>query len=223
MKNLNKYFDHTNLKPTATEDDIKKLCEEAIQYNFATVCVNSSRVKLAKECFRNSKVKVCSVVGFPLGAVSTEAKALETKQAIKDGADEIDMVINIGALKDGKYGFVEKDIRKVIKAARGKIVKVIIECCYLTDKEKKTACIRAKKAGAHFVKTSTGFGSPPEGVPKGATIEDVKLMKEVFRGDVKAAGGIGTLKQAREFIQAGATRIGASASVAIMEEFEKEK
>lgn len=221
MKNLNKYFDHTNLKPTATEDDIKRLCEEAIQYNFAAVCVNSFRVGLARECLKNSKVKVCSVVGFPLGANSTEAKVFDTKQAIKDGADEIDMVINVGALKDGKYGFVEKDIRKVVKAARGKIVKVIIECCYLTDKEKKAACIRAKKAGAHFVKTSTGFGSPPEGVPKGATIGDVKLMKEVFKGDVKAAGGIGTLKDAEAMIGAGATRIGVSASVAIMEELKK--
>lgn len=223
MKNLNKYFDHTALKAFATEDDIKKLCEEARKYRFVSVCINSSRVKLAEELLKGSGVKVCSVVGFPLGAASTEAKAFETKQAIKDGADEIDMVINVGALKDGKYGFVGKDIREVVKAARRKIVKVIIECCYLTNKEKKTACIRAKKAGAHFVKTSTGFGSPPEGASKGATIEDVKLMKEVFGGDVKAAGGIGTLEDAKAMIRAGATRIGASASVAIMKELETEK
>ncbi len=163
------------------------------------------------------KVKVCSVVGFPLGAVSSKAKIFETKQAIKDGADEIDMVINVGALKDKKEDFVKDDIHGVVKAARGRIVKVIIECCYLTDEEKRRACVLAKQAGAHFVKTSTGFGKHPTGGSNGATIEDVKLMKEIFGGDVKAAGGIRTLEDTLAFIEAGAIRIGASNSVAIVE------
>lgn len=228
MKNITKeelakYFDHTNLKPTAQNSDIEKLCKEAKKYGFATVCVNPDKVWWAKELLRGSEVKVCTVVGFPFGACASETKAFETKQAIKNGAEEIDMVINIGALKDGGYIPVLEDITGVVEAAKGRIVKVIIECCYLTDEEKKEACELAKKAGAHFVKTSTGFGKPPEGVPKGATIEDVKLMKEVFGGDVKAAGGIGTLEDTLAMIEAGATRIGASASVKIMEEFEKEK
>ena len=163
------------------------------------------------------KVKVCSVVGFPLGAASSESKIFETKQAIKDGADEIDMVINIGALKDKKEDFVKNDIQGVVKAAKGRIVKVIIECCYLTDEEKRRACVLAKQAGAHFVKTSTGFGKHPTGGPNGAVIEDVKLMKEVFGGDVKAAGGIKTEEDTLAFIEAGATRIGASAGIAIVE------
>ncbi len=162
------------------------------------------------------------MVGFPLGANSTEAKAFETKRAVKDGADEIDMVINVGALKMGRNEFVEHDIGQVVKAARGKVVKVIIECCYLTDEEKKRACELARKAGANFVKTSTGFGTPKEG-PSGATIEDVKLMKEVFGGDVKAAGGIKNLQDVMAMIEAGATRIGASASVEIMKEFKADR
>ncbi len=165
-----------------------------------------------------NKVKICSVVGFPLGAASTEAKAFETEQAVNDGADEIDMVINIGTLKEGNHNFVKKDIRAVVEAAKGKTVKVIIECCYLNDKEKRTACQLAKEAGAGFVKTSTGFGNPPEGVAKGATAEDVKLMKEVFGGDVKAAGGISTAKDAQKMIAAGATRIGASKGVKLVED-----
>lgn len=217
MKNLNKYFDHTNLKPTATEDDIRKLCKEAMQYDFATVCINSSYVELANELLEDAYTEVCTVVGFPLGAASTEAKICETKQAIKDGADEIDMVINIGALKNKDYGFVQKDIQEVVVAANGKTVKVIIECCYLTDKEKKKACELVKKAGAHFVKTSTGFGS------SGATIKDVRLMKKAFNGDVKAAGGIRTLEDAQAMIEAGATRLGVSAGVEIMKEFAEEK
>lgn len=164
------------------------------------------------------KTKICSVVGFPLGAMSTKAKAFEAKQATKDGADEIDMVINIGALKENKRDFVKKDIKAVVNAANGKTVKVIIECCYLTNKEKRTACQLAKEAGAAFVKTSTGFGSPPEGIAKGATVKDVKLMKEVFGGDVKAAGEIRTAKDAQAMIDAGATRIGASSGVKLTEE-----
>lgn len=216
-KKLAKYFDHTNLKAFAREEDIEKLCQEAKKYEFFSVCINPSYVKLAKELLKDSRVKVCSVAGFPLGATSTEAKVAETKQAVKDGAEEIDMVINIGALKDKRETFVKKDIEEVVKAAKGRIVKVIIECCYLTDEEKKRACVLAKQAGAHFVKTSTGFGSG------GAEIKDVKLMKKVFGGDVKAAGGIRTLKDALAMIEAGATRIGASASVAIVEEFKRNK
>jgi deoxyribose-phosphate aldolase len=218
-EDLAKYFDHTNLKPFATDADIRILCEEARKYRFATVCVNSSRVELARMLLVGSNVKVCSVVGFPLGATTTEAKVFETKQAIKEGADEIDMVINVGKLKEGLGWFVQEDIKNVVKAAEGKIVKVIIECCYLTDEEKKRACELAKKAGANFVKTSTGFGTPKEG-PNRATIKDVKLMKKAFGGDVKAAGGIKTLKDALAMIEAGATRIGTSASVEIMKEFE---
>ena len=148
---LIKYFDHTNLKRMAIEDDIRKLCREAAQYNFAAVCVNSCYVKLAKESLKDTEIKVCSVIEFPLGAASTQAKEDETKQAIKDGSDEIDMVINGGALRDKNYDFVENDIQAVVKAANGKIVKVIIECCDLTDEEKIKACEIAKKAGAHFV------------------------------------------------------------------------
>jgi len=222
-KDLAKYFDHTNLKPFATETDIKKLCKEAKKYGFFSVCVNPSYVRLAKKLLKGSDVKVCTVVGFPLGATTTETKVFETKQAIKNGTDEIDMVINIGALKNGDYNFVKKDIQKVVKAAKNKPVKVIIECCYLTDKEKEKACILTKKAGANFVKTSTGFGKSPSGGPSGATLKDVRLMKKTFGGDVKAAGGIRTLEQAIEFIKAGATRLGCSASVEIMEEFKKKK
>jgi len=218
-----KYFDHTNLYPFAREKDIAELCDEAKKYGFASVCVNSGYVKFAKRQLKDSDIKVCTVVGFPLGAASTEAKACETRQAIKDGADEIDMVINIGALKDQQEDLIVSDIKEVIRAAEGRIVKVIIECCYLSNEEKRRACILVKKAGANFVKTSTGFGSPPEGVAKGATIEDVKLMKKVFGGDVKAAGGIRTLKDALAMIKAGASRIGCSSSVVIIEEFERNK
>lgn len=227
VQGLAKYFDHTNAtKPIATEKDIRKTCEEAKKYGFFSVCVNPCYVKFVKKILKNSGVKVCSVVGFPLGANTTETKVFETKQAIKNGADEIDMVINIGAMKGKKYRFVEKDIQEVVKAARDRVVKVIIECCYLTNREKKKACEIAKRAGAHFVKTSTTLGTG------GATIEDVKLMKKAFGGDVhpvrcslsngvKAAGGIRTLDQVRQFIKAGASRIGASESVEIMKELEK--
>lgn len=217
MKNLAKYFDHTNLKAVATKGDIRELCREAKIYDFASVCINSSYVEFANTLLQSTNVKVCTVVGFPLGAATTKTKSFETKQAVKNGAQEIDMVINIGALKGGYVGFIEKDIQEVVKAASGKIVKVIIECCYLTNYEKKKACELAKKAGAHFIKTSTGFGIG------GATIEDVKLMKKAFGGDVKAAGGIKTLKDARAMIEAGATRLGASRTVQIIEEFKKEQ
>jgi len=220
-KDLAKYFDHTNLKPFATKADIEKLCNEAKKYGFFSVCVNPSYVRLAKKLLKGSDVKVCTVVGFPLGATTTETKVFETKQAIKNGADEIDMVINIGALKDKDYCLVEEDISEVVKAAKNKPVKVIIECCYLTDKEKKMACYLAQAAGASFVKTSTGFGKNPYGGPNGATLEDVKLMWKAFNGKIKAAGGIRTLEQVRDFIDEGANRLGCSKSVEIMEEFKK--
>lgn len=211
VRDLVKYFDHTNLKPTATENDIRKLCDEAMKYEFFSICIQPCHIKFAREYLKDNKVKICTVIGFPLGANTTVIKGMETVQAIGDGADEIDMVINRGALKDGKDKYIEGEIRMVVKAAKGKVVKVIIECCDLTDEEKIRACKLAKKAGAHFVKTSTGFGSG------GATVEDVKLMKKAFGGNVKAAGGIKTLEQVKQFIAAGATRIGASASVEIME------
>ena len=211
---LASYIDHTNLKAFATREDIKKLCDEAKEHGFYAVCVNPYRVKDAAEFLKGSDVKVASVVGFPLGATFTETKVQETIMAIKNGASEIDMVINIGALKDGDYELVEKDIREVVNAAHsmGAIVKVIIETCYLSDEEKRKACELARKAGADFVKTSTGFGS------SGAKVEDVRLMREVVGEEmgVKAAGGIHTAEEAIAMIEAGATRIGASRSVDII-------
>jgi len=210
-----KYIDHTNLKPYATKEDIIKLCEEAKKYGFYAVCVNPYRVKLAKEQLKDTNVKVASVIGFPLGATSTEVKVFEAKKALEDGADELDMVINIGALKDRDYDYVKRDIEEVVRVAheKGAIVKVIIETCYLTDEEKEMACKLAMEAGADFVKTSTGFGRG------GATVKDVKLMRKVV-GDklgVKAAGGIRTYEQALEMIKAGANRIGTSSGVKIVE------
>jgi deoxyribose-phosphate aldolase len=212
-----RYIDHTNLKPYATADDIKKLCDEAVEYNFYAVCVNPYRVKLAKDYLKekNADVKVASVIGFPLGATPTEVKVFEARKALEDGADELDMVINIGALKDRDYEYVKNDIAEVVKVAheRGAKVKVIIETCYLTEEEKVKACELAKEAGADFVKTSTGFGTG------GATIEDVRLMRKVVGPEmgVKAAGGIHTYEQALAMIEAGATRIGASHGVQIVE------
>ncbi len=214
---LARYIDHTNLRPYATREDIMKLCDEAIEYNFYAVCVNPYRVKLAKDYLREKKadVKVVSVIGFPLGATPTEVKVFEAERALEDGADELDMVINIGALKDKDYDYMKRDIEEVVKVAheRGAKVKVIIETCYLTEEEKVKACELAKEAGADFVKTSTGFGTG------GATVEDVRLMRRVVGPDmgVKAAGGIRTFQKAVEMIEAGANRIGASSSVKIME------
>ncbi len=210
-----RYIDHTNLRAYATEDDIIRLCDEAKEYGFYAVCVNPYRVRLAKERLEGTDVKVASVIGFPLGATPTDVKVFEAKKALEDGADELDMVINIGALKDGDYEYVRKDIEEVVKVARekGAIVKVIIETCYLTDEEKVKACELAKEAGAHFVKTSTGFGTG------GATVEDVRLMRKVVGPEmgVKAAGGIRTYEQAVAMIEAGATRIGTSSGVKIVE------
>jgi len=213
--NIAKYIDHTNLKAYASEEDIIKLCDEARRYNFYAVCVNPYRVKLAKEQLQGTNIKVATVIGFPLGATPTEVKVFEAKKALEDGADEVDMVLNIGALKDKAYKYVRNDIAEVVRIAheKGAIVKVIIETCYLSEEEKEIACKLAVEAGADFVKTSTGFGSG------GATIEDVKLMRKVV-GDklgVKAAGGIRTYEEALAMINAGANRIGTSSGVKIIE------
>ena len=213
-KQLAKTIDHTLLKPDATGAQILKLCDEAKAYGFASVCVNPYRVALAAEALKGSDVTTCCVVGFPLGAVPPESKAAETAVAVKDGAREIDMVMNIGAAKDGDWALVERDIAAV-KAACGRArLKVIIECCLLTDDEKVRACQAAVRAGADFVKTSTGFSKG------GATVHDVALMRRTVGPDigVKAAGGIHTRAEAEAMIQAGANRIGASAGIAIVSE-----
>lgn len=211
--NLAPFIDHTLLKPNATDDQVEKLCKEAMKYKFASVCVNSAYVPLASKLLQGSGVKVCTVVGFPLGAMSSESKACETREAISKGADEIDMVINVGKLKSGDYAYVCEDIKSVVRAAQGRCVKVILETSSLTDDEKVAGCILAKAAGADYVKTSTGFGSG------GATVEDVALMRKTVgsKMGVKASGGIRSAESAREMIKAGATRIGASASVAIVQ------
>ena len=210
MNNLASYIDHTLLKPTATKADILRLCEEAKQYHFASVCVNPCWVSLCADVLKGSGVKVCTVIGFPLGANTSEIKAQEAALAIKQGADEVDMVINIGALKEGNTDYVYQDILAVRKASEGKILKVIIETSYLTDEEKKTVCQLCAKAGADFVKTSTGFSSA------GATAEDVKLMKEASGIKVKASGGVRTKEDALKMIEAGASRLGASAGIKIV-------
>ena len=211
---LNKYIDHTLLKPEATKEQITKLCQEARQYDFASVCVNTCYVPLAKELLAGSDVKVCCVVGFPLGAMDTVSKAFEAKTAVANGAQEVDMVINIGALKDKDYDYVTKDIATVVEASKPAIVKVIIEACLLTDEEKVEACKCSMNAKAEFVKTSTGFST------HGATPEDVALMKKTV-GDVckvKAAGGVRSYDDAMKMIEAGADRLGCSAGIKVMEE-----
>lgn len=215
-ENLAKYFDHTILKPDASPEQIEQICREAVEYGFASVCVNPVHVSRCKEFLQGSRIPVCSVVGFPLGSNTSGIKAAEAKQAVLDGAREVDMVLNITALKSGDAEFVEQDIRQVVTAADPALVKVIIEACLLTDQEKKIACGLAVKAGAHFVKTSTGFSYG------GATVEDIALMRQMVGTGtgVKAAGGIKTLASAMKMIQAGATRIGASASVGIIRELD---
>lgn len=212
MKNLNKYIDHTQLKAFATKEDIKKLCEEAMKYNFYAVCVNGCHVQYIKEILAESEVKIASVIGFPLGAMSMNSKILEAKEAVKDGADEIDMVINIGSLKDGDFEKVEKEIAEIKKAIGDKVLKVIIETCYLTTEEKKTACKLALSAKADFVKTSTGFGTG------GATIEDIQLMKSVVGEQlkIKASGGIRNAETAKKYIENGTDRIGTSSGIKIV-------
>lgn len=210
---LNKYIDHTLLKADATAAQIKKLCAEARQYDFASVCVNSCHVPLAKAELEGTDVKVCCVVGFPLGACFTEAKAYEAALSVERGAEEVDMVINIGAAKEGNWGLVEQDIKAVVDACHPKaILKVIIETCLLTDEEKRQACLCAKRAGADFVKTSTGFSI------SGATPEDVALMRETVGPDmgVKAAGGVRCTEDADKMISSGATRLGTSSGVKLM-------
>ncbi len=216
---LNKYIDHTLLKADATKSQITKLCEEARQYSFASVCVNSGYVSLCRKLLEGSDVKVCTVIGFPLGACTTTTKAVETKRAYENGADEFDMVINIGQLKDGNLDFIVDDISAVVQQAQGKTVKVIIETCLLTDEEKVAACKCAVAAGADFVKTSTGFSTG------GATAEDVALMCNAVKGSckVKASGGIRTYADAMKMIEAGADRLGCSAGVRIMEEYQQQK
>jgi len=212
---LGAMIDHTILKPEATREDITSLCEEARRFGFASVCVNPTYVPLCAQLLRMTNVKVCTVVGFPLGANRARVKAFETERAVEDGAQEVDMVANIGAMKSRDYELVESDIRAVVEACRGIVVsKVIIEAALLEDDEKVKVCELARSAGADFVKTSTGFG------PGGATAHDVALMRAVVgdRMGVKAAGGIRDLKTAREMIAAGASRIGASASVKIVSE-----
>lgn len=213
MSNIASMIDHTALKPELTKEDILKLCEEAKEYQFASVCVNPTWVKTAAEVLKGTDVKVCTVIGFPLGATTPETKVFETKNAIENGATEVDMVINIGALKDKNYELVEEDIRAVVNAAKGKaLTKVIIETCLLTDEEKVKACELSVKAGADFVKTSTGFSTG------GATVDDVQLMRKTVGKEVgvKASGGVRDAKTAQMMIEAGATRIGASSGVAIV-------
>lgn len=205
-------IDHTLLKANATQEEIGKLCGEARRHRFASVCVNPGYVSMAAGLLRGSCVKVCTVIGFPLGSTTPTVKAIEARDAMANGADEIDMVINIGALKSGNDHLVAEDVKAVREAARGKVLKVIIETSYLTKDEKVRACRIAKQAGADFVKTSTGFGSG------GATVEDVALMREVVGPEmgVKASGGIKDAKAAEALIKAGATRLGTSASIAIV-------
>lgn len=215
---LNKYIDHTLLKADATDKEIKTLCEEAIEYDFYSVCVNSCHVQLCNELLKDSEVKIATVVGFPLGAMSTATKVFETEDACKNGASEIDMVINVGKLKSGDYAYVKDDIHSVCEIAKlhGAIVKVIIETCLLTKDEITQVCEMASKAGAHFVKTSTGFSTD------GATVENVKLIRASIPKfmQVKASGGIRDYKKAVEMIEAGADRIGTSSGVKIMKESE---
>lgn len=214
-KDIYKMIDHTLLKQDATSEEIKKLCKEALEYNFASVCVNPTNVELAAKILNGSLVKVCTVIGFPLGTNTTKIKVLEAKDAVENGATEVDMVINIGRLKDKDYDYVKKDIEAVVNEVKGKaLIKVIIETCLLTDEEKVIACKLANEAKADFVKTSTGFSTG------GATPFDVKLMRETVGENmgVKASGGVGTSEYAKELIKNGANRIGASASIKICTE-----
>lgn len=214
MTNIASYIDHTLLKPESTESQVIQLCKEAAEFKFASVCINPTWVETAAAELAGTEVKVCTVIGFPLGASTPETKAFETTDAISKGAGEIDMVLNVGALKSGNTDHVKKDIEAVVNAAKGKaIVKVILETCLLTDEEKAAASRLSKEAGADFVKTSTGFSTG------GATVEDVKLMRETVGPDlgVKASGGVRSLEDVQAMIEAGATRIGASSGVKIMQ------
>ena len=209
---LNKYIDHTILKATASSSDVQKLCEEAIEHEFYSVCVNGCYVADAKQLLQGTDVKVAAVVGFPLGAMTTAAKVFEAKEAVENGASEIDMVINVAKLKDGEFEYVENEIRQIKKAIGDNVLKVIIETCYLTDEEKVKVCELSLVAKADFVKTSTGFGTG------GATYEDVKLMKSVV-GDnakVKASGGVRDKETAEKYVELGAERLGTSSGIDIV-------
>ena len=213
MDKLNKYIDHTYLKAFGTSEVIDKLIDEAIKYDFKSVCVNPYYVKKAHEALKDTNVLVCTVIGFPLGQNTTNVKVFETHDAILNGADEIDMVINVAALKEGLYDYVLNEIREIKSACGKKTLKVIIETCYLTKEEIVKACELSKEAGADFVKTSTGFGTG------GAKEEDVRLMKETVgeKLEVKASGGVSSLEDAKKMVDAGATRIGTSKGVEIVE------
>lgn len=209
---LNRYIDHTLLKPTATPKEIKELCVEAIDHKFYAVCIYSCYIETAKATLKNSGVKLVAVIGFPLGAMSTDSKIFEAKDCISKGADEIDMVINLGFLKGGNFKFVEEEITLIKKAIKEKVLKVIIETCFLTDEEKEIACRAALKAGADFVKTSTGFGSG------GATFEDVEIMRKVVgeKMKIKASGGLKDRKTAEKYIKLGVDRLGTSSGIALI-------
>lgn len=212
---INRMIDHTLLKPESTREEIKKLCEEALEYNFKSVCINPYWVSFASDILKGSEVGVCTVIGFPLGANTTELKSYEAKEAIDNGADEVDMVLNIGLLKSKEFGLVEKDIKSVVEASEDKLVKVILETCLLEDEEIVKACELSLNAGADYVKTSTGFNSA------GANAKDVALMRKTV-GDkigVKASGGIRDLNTALQMVESGASRLGVSAGIAIIEEY----
>jgi deoxyribose-phosphate aldolase len=210
-KELSKYIDHTLLKAAATPEEIERICKEAVEHDFASVCVNGAYTSLVAGMLKGSDVKTCVVVGFPLGACTSQIKAAETEAALREGAQEVDMVINVGQMKAGHYDYVGKDIKAVVEASGDAVVKVILENCYLTKDEIVKACLLSKEAGADFVKTSTGFG------PSGATVEDVALMKKTVPDlEVKAAGGIRDRETALAMIEAGADRLGASAGIAIV-------
>ena len=214
---LNKYFDHTILKPEATEEDVKRVCAEARKYDFASVCINPCYVPLAAKELKGTDVKVCTVIGFPLGANSTKIKALEAKDVVANGAQEVDMVLNVGKVKEGDYDYIAKEVAAVKEACEGRLLKVILETCLLTDEEIALASKAAVKGHADYVKTSTGFSKG------GATPHAVKIMREAVGPNigVKASGGVHNLEEAKAMIEAGASRIGASASVKVMEEYEK--
>lgn len=217
MDNISNMIDHTLLKASATQEDIKRICDEAKEYGFASVCVNSCYAKLVSQELDGCGVKTCCVVGFPLGAMSTRAKAYEAECAVQDGAQEIDMVINVGALKEGNDTYAEEDIRAVVEAAKPAIVKVIIETCLLTDEEKIAMCKAVTEAGADYIKTSTGFSTA------GATFDDVTLFAKHVGPDVKikAAGGISSIDDAKHFLELGADRLGTSRIVKIVKEMEQ--
>lgn len=218
MQTIANLIDHTLLKPEATKETIERLCSEAKEYKFFSVCVNPYYVALAKRLLHDSDVKIATVIGFPLGATTKEVKSFEAENAVENGADEVDMVINVGALKNENYNIVRDDIKEVVESVNGKaLVKVIIETCLLTDGEKIKACELAREAGAGFVKTSTGFNTG------GATVEDIKLIKETVKDNlkIKASGGIRNYEKAKAIVEAGADRIGASASVRIVKDENK--